>query len=253
MHRFEYKYLKKTGKIVLPVFLFLILIVPVLSVAQKHEFGLGLGGFNYTGDINPRYSFLNYKPGGMLFYRYNSANYATSFRFGLSLGQLSGSESKSKEPVAAVRNASFKSNITEVSIMGEYNFINYRHKKQLVKFSPYLTGGLALFTTGSPTVVSNSTPENVKNGGGTGVIGVAIPFGLGLKFILSKNWNLGTEFVARKTFTDYIDGISTAQMNIAQTGTKSTGNPLDSDWYFYTGVSLSYTIIKVKCPQDPKH
>ena len=245
MHRFEYKYFKKTGKTFLPVFLFLILTVPVLSIAQIHEFGLGLGGFNYTGDINPRYNFLNYKPGGMLFYRYNSANCVTSFRLGFSAGQLSGSESKSKEYVASIRNASFKSSVTELSLMGEYNFFNYRHKKQLTKFSPYLTGGLALFTDGSPASTSNSTPETSKNGGG---IGVAIPFGLGVKFILNRNWNLGTEFVARKTFTDYIDGISNGEI-----GTRSTGNPLDTDWYFYTGVSLSYTIFKVKCPQDPKH
>ena len=179
----------------------------------------------------------------MLFYRYNSTNCITSFRLGFSVGQLAGSELKSKETVATVREASFKSNITELSLMGEYNFINYRHKKQLIKFSPYLTGGLALFANGSPTVSTNSTAEEVKNGGG---LGVAVPFGLGIKFILNKNWNLGTEFVARKTFTDYIDGISQGTI-----GTKKTGNPLDTDWYFYTGVTLSYTIFKIKCPQDP--
>ncbi len=248
MQRFKYKYFKKTGKIYLPVFLFLSLGLPIVSMAQnqgfgvgKHEFGVGLGGFNYTGEINQRYNFVNYRPGGMAFYRYNSANSITSFRLGFSIGQLSGSETKSKEVTAAIRGASFKSNITELSLMGEYNFINYRHKKQLIRFSPYLTGGFALFTSGTAAVTTNSKAEMSNNSSG---INFAIPFGLGVKFILSQNWNLGTEFVARKTFTDYIDGISNAYI-----GKKSTGNPLDNDWYYYTGLTLSYTIYKVKCPQ----
>jgi hypothetical protein len=244
MQRFEDKYFKKTGRIIFPVFLFLTFMVSISSIAQFHEFGIGAGGFNYTGDINPRYNFTNYRPGGMLFYRYNSKNSATAFRLGFSVGQLAGSEKHSKELISTIRSASFKSTLTEISLMGEYNFINYRNRKQLIKFSPYMTGGLAFFAGSSGSVIANSKPENKDTGG----LNFAIPFGVGVKFILNKNWNLGTEFVARKTFTDYLDGISNADI-----GKKSTGNPLDSDWYFYTGITLSYTVFKVDCPQGPAH
>ncbi len=244
MQEFENKYYRKTGKIIFPVFLFLgFTVFCQVSVAQNHEFGLGVGGFNYTGDINPRYNFLNYRPGGMVFYRYNSTNRVTAFRLGFSLGQLAGSESRSKEYTAVVRDASFKSGLTEVSLMGEYNFINYRDKKQLWKFSPYLTAGIALFAS-EPAPSSNFTSDYSDYQGP----GFAIPFGVGVKFILNRNWNLGTEFVARKTFSDHLDGVSTADF-----GKKSTGNPLDTDWYYYTGVTLSYTIFKTSCPQEYKY
>jgi hypothetical protein len=243
MQRFKYKDFKKTGKIFLPVFLFLTLIIPGISIAQKHEFGLGLGGFNYTGELNPRYNFLNYKPAGTLFYRYNVPGFVTAIRLGVTIGQLSGTEAKSKELVAQMRGGSFKSTITEVSLMGEYNFINYRDKKQLIKFSPYLTGGVAIFGSG-PDTKTNSLAEDFDSQG----ITFAIPFGVGMKFILNRNWNLGTEFVARKTFTDYLDGISKGQM-----GNKTTGNHLDDDWYYYTGITLSYTIYGINCPQQFKY
>ena len=212
------------------------------SIAQKHEFGIGLGGFNYTGDLNPRYNFFNYRPAGTVFYRYNPS-FATAIKLGVTLGQLTGDESKSNEKVAQVRNASFKSTVSEISLMAEYNFINYRDKKQLIKFSPYMTGGFAIFGS-APDTKSNSLQENFDGQGLT----FAIPFGIGMKFILSRNWNLGTEFVARKTFTDYLDGISTGNVS-----GKSTGNILDDDWYYYTGVTLSYTIYGINCPQQLKY
>lgn len=243
MQRFMYKYFKKTGKIILPVFLFLILMINHKLSAQKHEFGLGVGGFNYTGDVNPRYNFFNYRPAGTVFYRYNSTSFATAIRLGVTIGQLSGNESKSNESVAQVRNASFKSTVSEVSLMGEYNFINYRDRKQLMKFSPYMTGGVAIFGSG-PDTKSNSLQEDFDGQG----INVAIPFGVGIKVILNRNWNFGTEFVARKTFTDYLDGISNGKI-----GNKGTGNILDDDWYYYTGVTLSYTIYGINCPQQFKY
>jgi hypothetical protein len=247
MQPFESKYYKRTGKILFPVLLFLSLFLEQSSVAQQqeigiHELGLGIGGFNYTGEINPRYDFMNYRPGGMAFYRYNSLNRVTSFRFGFSFGLLAGTESRSREYTAEVRSASFKSNITEFSLMGEYNFINYRDKKQLWKFSPYLTAGFALFSS-LPKTKSNSNVETEDQ-----TLNPAIPFGFGVKFMLNRNWNLGTEFIARKTFTDYLDGLSNADI-----ATRSTGNPLDNDWYFYTGINLSYTFYKTSCPQEYKY
>jgi hypothetical protein len=243
MQYVQNRYYKKTGKILLPVFLFLILLIHQDSFGQKHEYGVGLGGFNYVGDINPRYNFKNYRPAATLFYRYNFINRYTAIKLGVTLGQISGNDKYSNDQTSKIRNASFTSSIQEVSLMGEYNFINYRDKKQLLKFSPYMTAGIAFFAY-NVTLKTNSTPENPQSG----VPNFAIPFGVGFKIILNKNLNLGTEFIARKTFTDYLDGISTAEI-----GNKSTANPLDTDWYFYTGISLSYTIYGINCPQEFKY
>ena len=73
-----------------------------------------------------------------------------------------------------------------------------------------------------------------------------LPFGIGYKYRLSKNLNLAAEFVARKTFTDYLDGASTASnKNLLQRGFRYT-----SDLYSYFGISLSYTIYEIECPFD---
>ena len=237
------KYYKKTGNIILPVFLLLMAASPQMLFGQRHELGLGVGGFNYVGDINPRFNFLNFRPGGMLFYRYNSPNKYTCLRLSVSSGQLNGDEKRSNDYTSSVRNASFSSTITEMALMGEYNFVNYRDKKQLIKFSPYLTGGVAVFgfTQGTKTA---SLPEldDVDR------INIALPVGFGVKFMINKNWNVSPEFVARKTFTDYLDGISTASVN-----NRTTGNPIDKDWYFYAGISFSYTFFGVNCPQEYKY
>jgi len=42
-----------------------------------------------------------------------------------------------------------------------------------------------------------------------------IPMGVGVKYFLSDNFSLGLEVVLRKTFTDYIDGVSTTYIDKA--------------------------------------
>lgn len=44
-------------------------------------------------------------------------------------------------------------------------------------------------------------------------IQVAIPYGIGFKYGLDRRWNLGLELGIRKTFTDYIDDVSTTYFN----------------------------------------
>jgi len=73
-----------------------------------------------------------------------------------------------------------------------------------------------------------------------------IPFGLGLKYRLNKQWNLEFEFGARKTFFDHLDKVSSV-VNPNKLNPKY-GNELDNDWYYFTGVSISYTFYSVPCP-----
>lgn len=46
-------------------------------------------------------------------------------------------------------------------------------------------------------------------------IGIAIPFSLGAKYSLGKRWGIGAEICVRKTFTDYLDDVSTVYYNNA--------------------------------------
>jgi hypothetical protein len=223
--------MKKIRKHLFPIF-FVLLLIPFKSEGQKniagaglHEFGLGLGAFNYTGELSPGFNFSFFRPGGMLFYRYN-ASPVVSLRFALSGGSIHANEAKLLDPVHQARKIKFSSQITEFAATVEYNFFNYRPKKEVYRYSPYLTTGLAMF--------------NSKNTGG---LQVAIPMGLGLKYRLNKRINIGLELVARKTFTDKLDDIDSYFV-----GPHQTANPNDKDWYYYAGLSISWTSFSVICP-----
>ena len=69
--------------------------------------------------------------------------------------------------------------------------------------------------------------------------------GAGFKYRFLKKFTLGIEAGARKTFLDYLDGISDADQRVKD---YQYGNPKDDDWYFFTGISLSITVFNIPCP-----
>jgi hypothetical protein len=103
---------------------------------------------------------------------------------------------------------------------------------------------------------------------------VAIPFGAGFKHNFAGNWNIGAELGWRKTFTDYIDDVSmtyipdyilraqngeyaanlsdrsgelTGDNSFSKTDKDPRGNPTNKDWFFFGGVTLTYTILPNVC------
>lgn len=225
--------MKKIGKYVFPIF-FALWINPILSFGQKntagaglHEFGVGIGGINYTGELADGYYLKNYRPGGMIFYRFNISP-VVSLRGSLLGGAMGANEKKNPDPVPQVRQGKFSSQLTELALTFEYNFLNYRPvKNDIYKFSPFFTAGLCAF--------------NTKTAGG---FQVGVPIGVGLKYNAGHYLNFGFEMVARKTFTDKLDGIKESEV-----ATHHFVNPFDKDWYYYTGISISWTIYSVECPK----
>jgi hypothetical protein len=67
--------------------------------------------------------------------------------------------------------------------------------------------------------------------------------GMGIKYRASRRINLGFELVARKTFTDKLDGVDSYYIGVHQ-----TANPNTNDWYYVTAITLSYTVYSVVCP-----
>jgi hypothetical protein len=216
-----------------PIF-FALLILCSTAKGQKNEVGVSIGGFNYTGEVSPNYNVLNYRPAGSFFYRLNCSP-VVSLRFSIHGGYIHANEKNSDQPVSKARAAAFTTFISEAAFMAEYNFFNYRGRKEDRRLSPYLTAGIGIFNSKKKKATNVSTNEYIV---------VAIPFGGGIKYKLSRQMNLGVEFVARKTYTDRLDGISSDFV-----GKHETGNIFDKDWYYYTGATLSYTFYGVKCPE----
>jgi hypothetical protein len=223
--------MKKIGKSLFPIFFVLLLTIGAVkgqkntAGAGLHEIGAGLAGLNYTGDVSPNYNFRNYRPGLLLFYRFNISP-VVNFRLAFVGGSLYGDESNSLDPIPYARKAKFSTQLTEFAACVEYNFFNYRPKKEVYRFSPYLTAGLCFF--------------NSKTAGGAQI---GVPMGMGIKYRASRRINLGFELVARKTFTDKLDGVDSYYIGVHQ-----TANPNTNDWYYVTAITLSYTVYSVVCP-----
>ncbi|RJE71342.1 hypothetical protein BGP76_04380 [Reichenbachiella sp. MSK19-1] len=202
------------------------------AFAQRTEVGIGIGGMSYSGDLYRGYDVLNQNLGAQLLYRVNYDK-DVSFRFSALYGKVSGSDEHPFDALGEVRNASFERRVLEGSATIEFHFLDYKNPKSLIKWSPYIFGGVGvmkIFDTGS---------EDISG------IQPVIPFGGGVKHLIGRKFNVGLEFGARKTFTDQFDGISDNEL--FEKPTFQFGNPEDKDWYYFVGVSVSYVIFKVPC------
>ncbi len=152
----------------------------------------------------------------------------------MNFGKLTGSE----EPIDAFANqrtASFDILIAELSSVAEYHFLDYKHDKSMIKWSPYAFLGIGF------TRIYNSDQTN----GEFNKIQAVIPVGLGVKHLIGKRFSAGFEMGMRKTFFDLIDNISDGDLD---TKNYQYGNPEDNDWYYYFGINLSFIIYEIPCP-----
>ncbi|MCB2409459.1 DUF6089 family protein [Hymenobacter lucidus] len=217
------------------------------AVAQNtSELGIGIGGMVYKGEIAPAYQFRNNRPAATAFYRKDISAPITlrgSFLWGLMRADdanVKGVNGRTA-PLPAYRQTNTKGNIMELAGAVEYNFFDYRNRKEKVHFTPYVFVGVAGFLARTRTT-TNAEIDQLKKDGTT--LGVAIPAGIGFKLALSPRWNLGLEAGARKAFTDELDNLGTQNPLLV--------NKHDQDWYFYNGLSVSYTFYKINCPDSYK-
>lgn len=196
-----------------------ILLISVTTFAQRHEFGVFLGGSYYIGDLNPTAHFLNTRPGGGLTYRY-TFNSRWALRVNGFYGQVVGDDAVNPDQEKVDRNLYFKSNVVEIGSTLEFNFLKFVPGGTRDRFTPYLFGGLAVFRF-NPMAEYNGDwyelqPLGTEGQGTTeypdrdpyALTTVSMPFGLGIKWSIGRNVVLGAEYGLRKTFTDYLDDVS---------------------------------------------
>ncbi len=195
------------------------------SSAQYYEFGGGLGATLYYGDLNaPDLStnLSNSQFSGQLMLRY-VANKNIAFRANLTIGKLLGDDRKSRLEFQQIRNLRFTSILIEGALMGEYYLFGYDAKAGTQMFSPYATVGLGLVYFNPKTDLDGETyelqPLGTEGQGLPGLgskyskVALAIPFGGGVKFKINDKYNFGVEVLARRTFTDYMDDVSSNYAN----------------------------------------
>ncbi len=267
-----------------------ILLSALTGLAQRKkksaEYGLFLGGSYYIGDLNPLGHFNQFtKPAGGAVFRYNF-NPRLAARGNLFFGAIEGHDSFSNSPSQQQRNLNFKSNISELSAQLEFNFLDYEIGNDKREFTPYIFGGFAGFKFNPQGEINDSWVDLQPLGTeGQGLPGgaakkkykltqISLPFGIGIKANLAKHIGISVEWGMRKTFTDYLDDVSTkyydpaklaakhgviaAQLADPSIGTdpnfsnvgKQRGNPLTNDWYAFAGIVLTIKL-KEKIPRCP--
>lgn len=190
-----------------------------------------LGGLNKTGThyspVDLEFSMT--RPAVSLGYRYKvtkNFNWYSSFNYLL----VAGDDKLTAEKYRNNRNLNFKSNIFELSTRAELAFFKHRagHRYNIRNTSGYknrtweLLGfvGVGVFyfnpkgNQGAGWV--KLQPLHTEGQGLPGGpkqykrISISIPVGLSYRMMLNKYWSIGAEINYRKTFTDYIDDVSTS-------------------------------------------
>lgn len=210
-------------------------------VGQNRDIGIGLGGLSYTGDLQRGYKVLENRLAGTVLYRYTFSN-AVSVKGAITGGLLQGSDASPMDEFAAARDASFDIMLLEGAVTLEYHFLNFLDSKSWANYSPYFFAGVGAYTFFGDEARGN-TYRRVQP---------VIPFGVGVKYLLGPRWQLGLEFGARKTFFDYLDNISEFDPALSKKAQNyQYGNQYDDDWYYFLGLTVSYTFYQVPCPYLP--
>lgn len=244
------------------IILLVVFFANAAAFSQDMEAGIFGGGSYYLGDINPGMHFMETSPAYGVVARFNQ-NMRLSGRLSVMLGEIAGSDSKAE--YVEDRDLKFNSKITDITAVAEFNFLNYFTGSSRNYVTPYIFGGISFFMF-NPKADGVELQSIGTEGQLVGFDGrkqyskfsVAIPFGIGIKYSLTDNFGLNLEWGVRKTFTDYLDDISTTyylpgsdinpqnpdQFLSDPTMTKGPGmqrgNPKTKDWYIITGLSVTY-------------
>jgi opacity protein-like surface antigen len=198
---------------------FFVLLLSLGIKAQTHEIGPFLGTSYYMGDLvqSQFFSTPGYNLG--VNYRYNM-NSRFAIKLAVHYGQITG-DSKNNKKSLQYKNLSFHSSLLDFEGGLEINFLEYMPGSTKHRFTPYIFGGLAIFRF-NPKAYYQGNEYELQGLGTEGqgltaypdkqpykLTSFAIPFGFGFKFNVSKRVSLGLEWGMRKTFTDYLDDVST--------------------------------------------
>lgn len=249
--------------------------VPVYS--QRLHADLYAGVANYQGDLQgKRFTFSNAKPAFGLGLSYDITN-KLIIRGAANYLKVAGNDETGDAAKAVIfRNLSFNSTVVEAQLALEYNLFDLEERN----FTPYAFAGVAAFHFNPYAFDQTGKKEYLRSLGteGQGLSQypdkkqyknnqLAIPFGGGLKFILSDKLQLGVEIGLRKLFTDYFDDVSgtyaDSSIIASARGAKAAafayrgreinsnatypvagslrGNSKSKDWYYTTGIRLSYS------------
>lgn len=267
------KYLKST-MMRKTLFLCLLFVGSLTAMqAQRLEVGV-LGGYTvYSGDLSRSEFGLYFEDAGLaygVFARYDIAK-MVSAKLSINYAEVMGDDANGSNPQ---RDLNFRTDVFEISLIGELNLYGVAQANDNFLFVPYLFGGVGLFNFNPEGRFEDTFVELQPLGTeGQGLPGyeapyqltqIMVPLGIGGKMTINNKITIGFEIGARKLFTDHFDDISAAEVNYrdilrgngtlaAQLSNKEIDPNTEvdvtyirggdaNDWYFISGLSVAFRL-----------
>lgn len=249
----------------------------MFTPASRTELGIMLGGSHYLGDLNQSKNRLRFTHlAGQVIYRYN-VHSRLAVRANIGIGEISGADSLSGDPILMNRNLSFKSVIIEGAAGVEFHYLKYQVGHKKYNFTHYILAQIGVFYMNPKAKVGDDwyALRDIGTEGQGGASSkarryssyqISFPIGLGIKFSPSKRFSIGIEYGIRLTFTDYLDDVGSgtyvergkmlqekgpvaatlSNRSLDQNDFGMRGNPNTNDWYSFFGCTMTFQIGKHK-------
>ena len=192
----------------------------------RFDIGAGVGMTGYLGDANSANLWANPSWDATILFRY-ILNPRLNFKTNFYVGGLRGDSSKMDNVLPNDQNFKFSTTFFEIGELLEFHFFNYgmgESYRKLKRWTPYITTGVSI------------TGWTVD---GSGSATFTIPMGVGFKYKPALRWNIGLEFLMKKTFSDRVDG-----NNLSDPLGIKRGFMKNTDWYSTFSISISYEFSK---------
>ena len=192
---------------------------PVMTFGQNFHFSGRLGVTAYQGDLKAKaISLSQSKPMFSIGARYDLSEHI-AVRSYFTFTSLRADDKKGTATMQQ-RNLNFKTKILDWELTAQYNFFDLNDRW----WTPYVFGGVGIFhfnpytkdSSGHKTFLKPLSTEGegfmagVKN---YKLTQFSIPIGFGADYSLNEDMRVGIEFGYQKTFTDYLDDVSTVYVD----------------------------------------
>jgi len=257
---------------------FIFFILTSSAFTQQVHIGVFGGLAAYNGDLVDKIFPKKVTNGAIGFTLNYELTDQIMLRGGFTYSVVGGADRFSDKPTLVLRNLAFETSIVEFSAVAEYYLFNLYERS----YSPYAFAGLAIYHYNPYAFDANHQKTYLKplSTEGEGLTGYpdrkpysltqpAIPFGGGIKFAVTDNLRIAVEVGFRKLFTDYLDDVSKNYIDpadlLAAKGQQAVdmsyrgdevaggnpnypskieqrGNPNSKDFYYFTGIHLTYRL-----------
>jgi hypothetical protein len=243
------------------------------------EVGVLLGASYYLGDLNTTHFDESSVAAGLIIRK----NIDRRFSYKAELLYLNiAADDRNSNNLDTNRGLHFRSPIYELSGQIEFNFLPYQPGNSLYTWTPFVYTGVSLFNFNPQAENKNGEWVDLQPLGTEGqgsqsfverqkysLIQFAIPIGGGIKIAVNPSFSIILEYGIRKTFTDYLDDVSTTFVGgngdpypvemsqdainmsdpravldplLAHSKGYHRGDPNKNDWYSFAGITLSFKL-----------